>query len=112
MPQGDVFVSSKKSITGRVTETWRTNYVLFFWRNDNDNEFRRNIYNFLSEIIAWINAENYKRGKPDENPMLPRFSMTSVEKISSTGGIKRMTLDDSRSEYGIMIHCDYQTIYN
>jgi len=114
---GDSIVSKieNKNVIGEtmkpVIHNKRINFALIMWRDSNDDEFRRDIGNSLTQLIKWVNDENYKRGTPDENPKLPKFSMTDIESISATGGIPTAVLDRGRREYQISIHCDYQIVY-
>ena len=108
---GDQTVSRKRSVTGRETHRKRTNFILILWREANDNEFRRDIANSLIRTIGWINEEDAKRGTPDANPALPRFSMTGYEALSADGGVKTVMLDKTRAEFQIQIHADYEITY-
>ena len=81
------------------------------WRHTNDNEFRRDISNFINRLMNWVNDENMKRFTINMNPMLPNFSMTETETISADGGIRTAIIDNIRSEFSIQLHNDYQIIY-
>ena len=106
---GRMKTGERKSVTGRVTETWRVNFSITMWRDTNDNELRRMIGEFILQFIQWVNEENRKRGKPDENPGLPHFSDTEHESISADGGGPTAILDGGRTEFQILLHLEFQT---
>ena len=102
-------INERKNTWGTVTETWRINFVLTMWRDSNDNDLRREISEFILQFIQWVNDENRKRGKPDANLLLPRFSDTEQEVISADGGGQTATLTTGRDEFAIALHLDFQT---
>ena len=108
---GDILVSRRRSVTGRETQRKRTNFSLIMWRATNDDEFRRDIANFINRFINWVNEENIKRGTISQNPYLPILSMTDFENISADGGIRTAQIDGQRSEFSIQIHSDYEIVF-
>ena len=101
-------IAERKNVWGVITETWRINFTLAMRRYTNDNNSRREISEFILRFIQWVNDENRKRGKPDENPLLPHFSDTDEETISADGGGQTATLDPTRDEFQIALHLDFQ----
>jgi len=101
-----------KTVTGRVIETWRFNFALIIWRDTNDNELRREISEFIIQLISWVNDENRKRGRSYQNPALPTFSDTEVESLNADGGgLVRILPADNRSEFRVALHIDFQKLY-
>jgi len=107
---GRTRIGVKRSITGKVTTTWRVNLSLVMWRDTNANEFIRDIGEFILNFMQWVNDENAKRGTSKQSEMLPCFSDTDKEIISADGGGQTAMLPEERREYQIALHLDYQTV--
>lgn len=101
-------VRERKSVLGRITETWRINFALSMRRYINDGEQRRDIDEFILQFIQWVTDENRKRGTKDVNPKLPQFSDTEYETISADGGGMTSMLPNERAGYQIALHIDFQ----
>jgi hypothetical protein len=100
----------KKSITGKVTTTWRISFSLVMWRDSNASNFRRDVGEFGLQFVQWVEDENAKRGTKDQSKVLPRFSDTENERISAVYNGQTATLPKERSQYQIAIHLDFQTV--
>ena len=109
---GDQVINRRRNVWGNETHLKRVNFQVIFWRSTQENEFRRNIANFLSRFINWVNEENAKRRTPAANPMLPHFSMTDVEELTADGGIRSAVIEQGqRSEFMVQLHINYELTY-
>jgi len=108
---GDIAISRTANVIGGETHNRRINFSLVMWRETNDNIFRRDVSHFINKLMNWINDENMKRHTSEVNLKLPKFSMTDIETISADGGVRTAKIDDTRSEFTIQIHVDYQIEY-
>jgi len=102
-----VKVRERKSVTGRITQTWRVNFSIVMWRDTNDNEIRCEISEYVLQLIEWVDSENRKRGTNEANPLLPMFSDTEKEKISADGGGATATLPNGRTEFQVFLHIEF-----
>jgi len=118
-PEGEAFAFVGSSINLEVadildttTASEQSNFVLILRRYTQDNEFRRDVGNFLINYIRWINFEQSRRGKIGEHPLLPKFGMTLNEKISANGGVQTgVGIEIGVDEFQIQLQCQYQTVY-
>ena len=104
-------LSKRRNTWGVETHRNQIGFRIIFWRNTNDDEFRKNIAVFLPRLIEWINLENANRKKSDANPKLPKFSQTDYEQISANGGFRSGMIDDTRSIFTVQIQSVYELVY-
>lgn len=108
---GRLIISDRKNVLGEGTRRERINMALVMWRSTNDNENRRDIINFINDLVDWFNQENDKRGTINENPLLPHFSDTDYEIIVADGGGQTAAISQDESEFQVAFHADFETLY-
>ena len=108
--RGNELINERRTVTGRSIQSRRFLSAIRFWRSSIENEFRRDIINYLNQLINWINDENSRRYKATANPALPHFSMTRIESITASGGARTAIIDNVRSEYEFQIANNFQLI--
>lgn len=102
--------SEDRDVLGNTVLTETLNLIFTMRRYSNDNELRRDIGNFIVNYIRWINHEQQLRGTAEQNPLLPKFSNTSFESLSASGGIAvGGTVETNIDEFQVQIHLTYQT---
>lgn len=95
-------------VIGNVILRKRINSIFTIRRNADYSPTNAEIYNFLAGMADWINVQGALR-KIDPalaSPLIPKFSDTEYEDISSTGGVW-MGRQEFGDEFQIQIHNDF-----
>lgn len=109
---GSSIVRRQRDVCGDTTLSEQANLMLILRRYTQENEYRRDIGDFLFNYTRWVNYEQGQRGTPDESPLLPHFSDTNQEVIRADGGMMTATeVEPGIDEFRIQLHLEYQTEY-
>ena len=108
-----------RTVTGRETYRKRVNYGVVMRLRTETNDLRKDVAIFLPLFIQWINKMDKVRNKPTHpyyNPTVPKFSDTSFEKMTASGGERTAILESTPGtpvgEFIVRLAFDFDIVYS